>query len=131
MAILDKLNETVYEFGNYSEIITLGKASEPNLKGSGRYNCQRRIVMASLQIPNHLEEELQLAADCSGRSKEELAAEILAAHFEDESIPLSSLTEAQLTRLKESIEQVKRGELHPESEMDSFFEEWFRELEAR
>jgi hypothetical protein len=87
--------------------------------------------MASLQIPEHLEDELQLAAECSGRSKEELAAEILAAHFEDESLPLSAFTEEQLTRFKESIEQVKRGELIPEDEIDKFFEQLFKELEAR
>jgi len=49
----------------------------------------------------------------------------------DESLPLSAFTGEQLTRLKESIEQVKRGELIPESDIDEFFEEWFRELEAR
>jgi plasmid stability protein len=87
--------------------------------------------MASLQIPKHLEDELQIAAECSGRSKEELAAEILSAHFQDESLPLSAFTEDQLKRLQESIEQVKRGELIPESEIDEFFEEWFKELAAR
>ncbi len=61
--------------------------------------------MASLQIPKHLEDELQIAAECSGRSKEELAAEILSAHFQDESLPLSAFTEDQLQRLQESIEQ--------------------------
>ena len=30
--------------------------------------------MASLTIPEHLEDELQIAAECSGRTKEELAA---------------------------------------------------------
>ncbi len=87
--------------------------------------------MASLQIPKHLEDELQIAAECSGRTKEELAAEILAAHFEDESLPLSAFTEEQLARFKESVEQVKRGDLIPEEEIDQFFEEWFKELEAR
>ncbi len=87
--------------------------------------------MASLQIPEHLEDELQFAAECSGQTKEELAAEILAAHFQDKSLPLSAFTEEQLTRLKESIEQAKRGELIPAEEIDIFFEEWFKELAAR
>jgi hypothetical protein len=39
--------------------------------------------MASLQIPKHLEDQLRIAAEGSGQSKEELAAEILAAHFGD------------------------------------------------
>ena len=84
--------------------------------------------MISLQISKHLEDELQIAAEGSGRSKEELAAEILAAHFEDKSLPLSAFTEQELTRLQESVQQVKRGEVISEEEVDKFFEEWFREL---
>ena len=40
--------------------------------------------MASLQIPKHLEDQLLIEAECSGRTKEELAAEILAASIEGE-----------------------------------------------
>jgi len=87
--------------------------------------------MASLQIPEHLEDELEIAAEWSGRTKDEVAAEILSAHFEDESLPLSAFTEGQLARLKESVAQVKRGELVTEKETDEFFEGWFKELEAR
>jgi predicted transcriptional regulator len=87
--------------------------------------------MASLQIPESLEHELTIAAEWSGRTKEELAAEILAAHFKDESLPLSAFTEEQLSRLKESIEQAKRGELIPEEKIDEFFDEWFKELESQ
>jgi hypothetical protein len=36
----------------------------------------------------------------------------------DVSLSLSAFTQEQLARLKESIEQVKRGELIPESEID-------------
>ena len=87
--------------------------------------------MASLQIPQHLEDQLLIEAECSGQTKEELAAEILAAHLGDESVPLSALTQEQLTRLQESVEQVKRGDLIAEEEVDKFFAEWFQELEAR
>lgn len=87
--------------------------------------------MASLQIPEHLEDELQLAAECSGRTKEDLATEILEAYFKDESLPLSAFTDTQLTRLEESAEQIKRGELIPSAEIDQFFEQWFKELEVR
>jgi len=87
--------------------------------------------MASLQIPDHLEEELKIAAESSGRTKDEIAAEILGAHFGDESLPLSAFTEDQLARLMESIEQLKRGEFVTSEEVDRKFEAWFAKRAAR
>ncbi len=87
--------------------------------------------MACLQISDHLEEQLDVAAACSGRSKEELAAEILEAHFEDESLPLSAFTEEQLARLKNSIEQFNRGEFVTSEELDRKFEAWFAKQAGR
>ncbi len=87
--------------------------------------------MLQLNLPEHIEAELESAADLSGRTKEELAAELLASHFEDQSLPLSALTEVQLDRFKESLEQIKRGEVVTEEEVDAFFEDWFKEIEAR
>lgn len=87
--------------------------------------------MATLQIPDHLEEQLDIAAAGSGRSKEELAAEILEAHFEDESLPLSAFTDEQLARLKNSIEQLNRGEFVTSEEVDRKFEAWFAKQDAQ
>jgi plasmid stability protein len=87
--------------------------------------------MANLQIHEHLEDELQIEADCSGRTKEEVAAEILTAHFQDESLPLSAFTEEQLTRLKNSMEQVKRGEVLTAEHVDRKFEAWFAKRAGR
>ncbi len=87
--------------------------------------------MANLQIPEHLEDELQLAAECSGRTKEEIAAEILAAHFEDVSLPLSAFTEEQLTRLMQSIEQVKRGEVLTSEHVQLKFAVWAAKRASR
>jgi predicted transcriptional regulator len=81
--------------------------------------------MASLQIPEHLEEELQIAAEFSGCTKEEIAAQILAAHLEDQSLPLSAFSEAQLARIKDSIGQVQRGDVVTEEQIDRKFEAWF------
>jgi predicted DNA-binding protein len=86
--------------------------------------------MASLQISEYLEEELEIAAESSGRTKEEVAAEILSAHFEDVSLPLSAFTEEQLTRLKHSMEQVKRGEVLTAEHVDRKFEAWFAKRAA-
>ena len=87
--------------------------------------------MTRLQIPETLTHELELAAEGSGRTKEQLAVEILDAHFADKALSLSELTEAQLPRLKESIDQIKRGEFIPAEQVNAFFEDWFNDLEAR
>lgn len=87
--------------------------------------------MLSLQLPEHIEAELESAADLAGRTKEDLATELLSSHFEDQSIPLSALSEAQLTRFKESLEQIKRGEVVTEEEVNAFFEDWFKEIDSR
>jgi predicted transcriptional regulator len=87
--------------------------------------------MASLQIPEHLEDELEIAAEASGRTKEEVAAEILEAHFLDVSLPLSAFTDEQLTRLKHSMEQIKRGEFITAEQVDRKFEAWFAKRAAR
>jgi predicted transcriptional regulator len=87
--------------------------------------------MANLQIPEHLEDELQIAAEHTGRTKEEVAAEILEAHFQDASLPLSAFTEQQLARLMHSIEQVKRGEVVTSEEVDAKFRAWFAKRAAQ
>ncbi len=87
--------------------------------------------MLQLNLPEHIEAELESAADLSGRTKEELATELLASHFEDRSLPLSALTEAQLARFKESLDQIKRGEVVTEEEVDRKFDAWFAKLDAR
>jgi predicted transcriptional regulator len=87
--------------------------------------------MLQLNLPEHIEAELESAADLSGRTKEELAAELLASHFEDQSLPLSALTQVQLDRFKESLEQIKRGEVVTEEEVDRKFEAWFAKLDAQ
>jgi predicted transcriptional regulator len=71
-------------------------------------------MMANLQIPEHLEDELEIAAESSGRTKEEVAAEILSAQFEDVSLPLSAFTEEQLTL-------VKRGEVFTSEHVEAKF----------
>jgi predicted transcriptional regulator len=87
--------------------------------------------MLQLNLPEHIEAELESAADLSGRTKEELATELLASHFEDQSLPLSALTEAQLARFKESLDQIRRGEVVTEEEVDRKFDAWFAKLDAQ
>jgi hypothetical protein len=87
--------------------------------------------MANLQIPEYLEDELEIAAECSGRTKEEVAAEILSAHFEDVSLPLSAFTEEPLARLMHSIEQVKRGEVLTSEHVQQKFAAWIAKRASR
>jgi predicted DNA-binding protein len=87
--------------------------------------------MANLRIPEELDTVLQSAAERAGRTKDELAQEILAAHLEDESLPLSAFTDRQLARLKESIEQVRRGDVVPGAVVMSKLSSLIEDLEAR
>jgi len=89
--------------------------------------------MASIQIPEALERALEEAAHSAGLTKDELAEEILAANLdqEDESLPLSAFTEAQLERLKHSIEQLDRGERITSEQVDLKFKAFFERRTAR
>jgi plasmid stability protein len=87
--------------------------------------------MATIQIPDSLEMALEEAAHRAGLSKNELAQEILSAHLEDESLPLSALTEAQLARLDESVAQLGRGERISSEQIDLKFKAFFEKLATR
>jgi hypothetical protein len=87
--------------------------------------------MVSIEITDELAAVLDAAARRAGLSKEELAEDILSTHIEDVALPPSAFTEQQLSRLKESVEQVKRGDVVTSEQVDAFFEDWFKELNAR
>jgi len=87
--------------------------------------------MVSIQIPEELDIVLEDAAIRAGRSKQELAQSILLAHLEDEALPLSAFTKAQLDRLKESAAQLDRGEFVTAEQVDEKFEAFFARLAAR
>jgi predicted transcriptional regulator len=87
--------------------------------------------MATIQIPDELDIVLEDAAMRAGRSKDDFALQIIATHLEEESLPLSAFTEAQLERMKESVAQLDRGEHITSEEVDRRFEVFFNRLEAR
>jgi len=89
--------------------------------------------MASIQIPETLDLALEDAACRAGLTKDELAEEILAANLEqeDESLPLSAFTDAQLGRMKESVEQLNRGERITSAQVDQKFKAFFERMAAR
>lgn len=91
--------------------------------------------MAIIQITKSLDLALEDAARRAGLSKNELAQEILAANLEDveqdESLPMSAFTEAQLARMQESVEQLNRGDRITSEQVDLKFKAFFAKLAAR
>ena len=87
--------------------------------------------MVNLQISDELDIVLEDAASRAGQSKDQFAQEILSAHLEDESLPLAAFSDEQLARLKQSVAQLEQGKRIPSEEVDHFFEEWFKECDAR
>jgi len=87
--------------------------------------------MVSVQIPSELDAILASTANRLGQTKAELLRDLISAHIEDESLSLESFSEAQIARLRESVEQIKRGEVVTSEQVDQFFAEWFQELDAR
>ena len=84
--------------------------------------------MANIQIPETLNLVLEDAAHRAGRTKDDLAEEILSAHLEDQSF---SFSDAQLTRLKEGIAQLDRGEKVSSEQVDLKFKAFFKRQAAR
>jgi predicted transcriptional regulator len=87
--------------------------------------------MVNLQITEEADAVLETAAKRAGLSKEEFAEEIILAHMEDESLPLSAFTEEQLARFKESIAQLDRGEGIPGEEVMQKLDRWIVERASR
>jgi predicted transcriptional regulator len=87
--------------------------------------------MVKVQIPEDLDTLLAAAADRHRRTKAELLRDILSIQVEDESLSLDSVSETRIARLKESISQIKRGEVVTSEQVDQFFTEWLQELDAR
>lgn len=83
--------------------------------------------MATLHISEDVEARLASAAKRAGRTTEELAEEILSSHLED----LIALTPEQMERLRQSSEQIGRGEYVTSEEVEKFLDEWQAELDAR
>jgi predicted transcriptional regulator len=87
--------------------------------------------MASIQIPDELDAELERAAMRLGRTKDELVSEAVLARLEEEFASQTEFSEAQITRMKHSIEQLDRGEVVTSEQVDSFFADWHKDLENR
>jgi hypothetical protein len=87
--------------------------------------------MSNLHIPEHLEANLEAAAAQHGLTTQQLVEQVLTAHIEAEFPPPETFTDAQIARFKESIAQLDRGERIPAEEIDEFFADWSKEIDAR
>ena len=87
--------------------------------------------MAIIQIPDELDAELQRAATRLGRTKDELVSEAVLARLEEEFASQTEFSEAQIARMKHSIEQLDRGEVVTSEKVDERFEHWRRQRASR
>jgi hypothetical protein len=86
--------------------------------------------MVNLKISDHLDLALEDAAQRTGRTKEELAEDILAAHLEQEQ-EADVFSGVHLGRLRNGIEQLQRGEKFDSDHVARKFENWRKERAAR
>lgn len=84
--------------------------------------------MANVHISDELDQRLQQTAQRLGCSKDELVAEALWSRADCLETPLS---EPDVERMRESMAQLDRGEHVTSEQVDEFFRDWFKELEAR
>jgi hypothetical protein len=87
--------------------------------------------MLQLNLPEHIQAELESAAASQGRTPEQFLEEIVVAHLEQEFPAPENFTDAEIARFKRSIAQLDRGERVSSEQVDAFFADWFKEIEAR
>jgi predicted transcriptional regulator len=86
--------------------------------------------MVTIKISDNLDLALEDAAQRTGRSKEELAEDILAAHLEQER-EVDVFSGVHLERLRNGLEQLQRGEKFDSEHVARKFENWRKERATR
>ena len=87
--------------------------------------------MATLQIPDQLYTHLKAEAERLGWAEDDVVATALQSFLDQNTFEASDLTEAQIERLKDSVAQMRAGDVVSSEETDVFFADWFKELDAR
>jgi predicted transcriptional regulator len=82
--------------------------------------------MAQLEVPDKYAAELKELALRDERSVQDVVSEAMDAYLSFR-FTEARLTSAQLERLKASLEQVERGELISEAQVEAFFDDWEKE----
>ena len=86
--------------------------------------------MAQLEVPEKYAAELKELALRDERSVQDVVSEAMDAYLSFR-FTEARLTSAQLERLKASLEQVERGELISEAQVEAFFDDWEKEASVR
>jgi predicted transcriptional regulator len=86
--------------------------------------------MAQLEVPDKYAAELKELALRDERSVQDVVSEAMDAYLSFR-FTEARLTSAQLERLKASLEQVERGELISEAQVEAFFDDWEKEASVR
>jgi len=86
--------------------------------------------MAQLEVPDKYAAELKELALRDDRSVQDVVSEAMDAYLSFR-FTEARLTSAQLERLKASLEQVERGELISEAQVEAFFDDWEKEASVR
>jgi predicted transcriptional regulator len=87
--------------------------------------------MATIQIPDELDAELQRAVTRLGRTKDEFVSEAVLARLEEHFAAQTEFSEEQIARMKHSIAQLDRGEVVTSEQVDKTFENWRRQRASR
>jgi predicted transcriptional regulator len=80
--------------------------------------------MATIQISDELDAELERTATRLGRTKDEFVSEAVLARLEEHFAAETDLSEEQIARMKRSIEQLDRGEVVTSEQVAKKFEDW-------
>jgi predicted transcriptional regulator len=87
--------------------------------------------MATIQIPDELDAELQRAVTRLGRTKDEFVSEAVLARLEEHFAAQTEFSDEQIARMKRSIDQLDRGEVITSEHVDKTFENWRRQRASR
>jgi predicted transcriptional regulator len=87
--------------------------------------------MATIQIPDELDSELQRAVTRLGRTKDEFVSEAVLARLEEHFASQTEFSEEQIARMKRSIAQLDRGEVITSEQVDKMFENWRQKRSPR
>jgi predicted DNA-binding protein len=87
--------------------------------------------MVAIQIPDELDRSLQRIASERGRTKDEIAQELLESYLEEMSDDSIELSDRQIERMRHSIAQADAGEMVAIEETQAFFDGWTAELKNR
>ena len=87
--------------------------------------------MATVPIPDDLYAQVQQEAARQGSSPANLIRSAIGSFLDSIAVSEPVLTEEQTERMRESVAQMKRGEVVTAEEVDRKFEDFFEKLEAR